>query len=177
MSPSVKWHTNYDDIAELESLCCEEFDVQRHEVGLTKLVPQPGERILVIGFGTGHSLAEIARAVGANGKALGFDMSECSQRGCADAKFLPHEANSLDGIFTSYTLEQFDALPLATVLVECKRALRPGGRIVVIGLSNAREQGNDCGHLSRMLTAAGFAAKEAEMASMWAPIEIVLAAK
>jgi ubiquinone/menaquinone biosynthesis C-methylase UbiE len=172
-------NTNYDEMAKLEGLFVEEFDKQVREVGLNKLVPQPGERILVIGFGTRHSLAEIARAVGPSGKALGFDLSERAQLGRPDARLLPHEANSLDGIFTSYTLERFDAPPLPTVLVECQRVLRPGGRIVAVGVSRIWEQGPDCEatDVRRMLTAAGFAIKEAEVRRMWAPIEIVLAVK
>jgi ubiquinone/menaquinone biosynthesis C-methylase UbiE len=124
-------------------------------------MPQPGECILVIGFGTAHSVSQIARAVGPSGKALGFDMSERAQLGCGGAKLFPHEANSLDGIFTSYTMERFDAPPLPTVLLECKRVLRPGSRIVAIGVSRECEQGPECDpiHMRRMLTAAGFAIK------------------
>ena len=172
-------NTNYDQIANLESLFVDQFDKQVHEVGLSKLGPQPGERVLQIGFGRIQSRAAIAKAVGPSGKALSFDLSEHAQRGCADTKLLPYEANSLDGIFTSYSLEWFDAPPLPTVLDDCHRVLRPGGRIVVIGLSREHEQGPDCDPVSlrRMLTVAGFEIKDAEVRRMWAPIEIVLAVK
>jgi demethylmenaquinone methyltransferase/2-methoxy-6-polyprenyl-1,4-benzoquinol methylase len=171
--------TNYDEMAKLEGLFIGQFDKQVHELGLSKLAPRSGERVLVIRFGTRQSRAAIAEAVGPSGKALGFDLSERAQRGCADTKLLTYEANSLDGIFTSYSLERFDAPPLPTVLDDCHRVLRRGGRIVVIGLSTACEQGPDCDSLSlrRMLTAAGFTIQEAEVRRLWAPVEIVLAVK
>jgi demethylmenaquinone methyltransferase/2-methoxy-6-polyprenyl-1,4-benzoquinol methylase len=171
--------TDYDALARLENLCVEQFDKQVQEVGLRKLAPRSGERVLVIGFGTRQSRAAIARAVGPSGKALGFDLSERARRGCGDTNLLPYEPNSLDGIFTSYSLERFDAPPLPAVLQECQLVLRPGGRIVVIGVSRACEQGPDCDSLPlrRMLTAAGFTIQEAEVRRMWAPVEIVLAVK
>ena len=121
-----------DATAKLESLLDDEFDKQVHELGLRKLAPRSGECVLVIGFGTTDSRAAIAKAVGPSGEALGFDLSERAQPGCASPKQLPYEGNSLDGIFTSYSLERFDAPPLPTVLNDCHRVLRQGGRIVVI---------------------------------------------
>ena len=38
------------------------------EAGLRKLAVQPGESGLEIGFDTGHCLAELARAVGPDGR-------------------------------------------------------------------------------------------------------------
>jgi ubiquinone/menaquinone biosynthesis C-methylase UbiE len=171
--------TNYDALARLESVCVEQFEKQVHEVGLRKLAPQLGERVLVIGFGTSESRAAISKAVGRSGKALGFDLSERAQQRRADTTFLPYEADSLDGIFTSYTLERFDAPPLPTVLDDCHRALRPGGRIVVIGVSRAWEREPDCDSVSlrRKLTAAGFTIQGAQLRKMWTPVEIVLAVK
>jgi len=58
-------------------------------------------------------------------------------------------------------MEWFNVPPLPTVLLECKRLLRPGGRIVVIGVPKACEQWSDCDpiYTRRMRTAAGFAIK------------------
>jgi demethylmenaquinone methyltransferase/2-methoxy-6-polyprenyl-1,4-benzoquinol methylase len=44
--------------------------------GLEKLSAQPGEKILEIGFGTGHCLAALAKAVGTTGRVIGLDLSD-----------------------------------------------------------------------------------------------------
>ena len=46
------------------------------EEGIKMLAPSPGEHLLEIGFGTGHVLVELARAVGPKGKVFGIDLSE-----------------------------------------------------------------------------------------------------
>ncbi len=43
--------------------------------GLRLLNTQPGERVLEVGFGTGHSLIALARAVGSTGKVIGIDLA------------------------------------------------------------------------------------------------------
>jgi demethylmenaquinone methyltransferase/2-methoxy-6-polyprenyl-1,4-benzoquinol methylase len=171
--------TNYREMVRLESLCCEQFDKQVREAALSKLAPRSGEHVLVIGFAPRQSQTAIAQAVGRSREALGFDLSDRDQLGCGDANLLPYEPNSLDGIVTSYTPERLDAPPLPAGLRECKRVLRPGGRIVVVGVSRAYEPGPDREFFSlrRMLTAAGFTITTAELRRMWTPIEIVSALK
>src|SRR5688500_18506139 len=44
--------------------------------GLRKLSAQPGERILEMGFGTGHCLVTFAKAVGPMGRVIGVDISD-----------------------------------------------------------------------------------------------------
>jgi demethylmenaquinone methyltransferase/2-methoxy-6-polyprenyl-1,4-benzoquinol methylase len=106
----------YNKIAKVYDLLSEESEKPMREAGLRKLAAQPGERILEVGFGTGHCLLEIARAVGPTGKALGIDISdqmvvlaqdllkrkgltERTELTCGDAEKLPYESNSLDGIW------------------------------------------------------------------------------
>lgn len=202
----------YNKIAKVYDLLSEEAEKPMREAGLKMLAPQPGEKILEIGFGTGHSLVTIARSVGPQGKALGIDISDAmvmlaqellfregvaahSQVQRGDAEQLPFGDASLDGIFFSFTLELFDTPDLPRVLAECKRVLRPGGRIVVVAVSREGEQGTmlklyewthkhfpnlmDCRpiYVRRALEAAGFTIRDAQVQSMWVPVEIVLAGK
>lgn len=202
----------YNKIAKVYDLLSEEAEKPMREAGLRMLAPQPGEKILEIGFGTGHSLVTIARSVGPQGKALGIDISDAmvmlaqellfregvaaqSQVQRGDAEQLPFGDASLDGIFFSFTLELFDTPDLPRVLAECQRVLRPGGRIVVVAVSREGDQGvmlklyewthkhfpnlMDCRpiYVRRALEAAGFTIRDAQVQSMWVPVEIVLAGK
>ncbi|MBS3817989.1 class I SAM-dependent methyltransferase [bacterium] len=120
--------------------------------GLRMLNPEAGEGILEIGFGTGYALARLAESVGTEGKVQGIDISErmlersrkrLKSKGMldraslvrGDASSLPYGADSLDAVFASFTLELFDTSEIFTVLQECRRVLKPEGRIVVVGLS------------------------------------------
>jgi len=122
------------------------------EVGLEKLQAREGEKILEIGFGTGHCTLALARSVGCSGKVYGLDISDgmrkvtqsrIGQAGLAkrvelklgDAAKLPFEANSFDAVFTSFTLELFDTPEIRVVLQECQRVLNGGGRICVVAMS------------------------------------------
>ena len=122
------------------------------------LAAAPGEHVLEIGFGTGHILVELAKAVGPTGKVFGIDLSEnmlaqakdllerenLTDRAsleCGDAENLPYGDDSMDGIFMCFTLELFDTPDIPKVLAECKRVLRPGGRIVVVAVSKEGKEG------------------------------------
>jgi ubiquinone/menaquinone biosynthesis C-methylase UbiE len=202
----------YNKIAKVYDLLSEEAEKPMREAGLKKLAARPGERILEVGFGTGHYLVEIAKSVGPNSKALGIDISDqmlkhaqdvlakdgladCAELRCGDAEQLPYEANSLDAIFFSFTLELFDTPEIPKVMTECKRVLRPSGRLLVVAVSREGKPGvmlnlyewthkhfpnlMDCRpiYVRRALEAADFTIKEADVESMWVPVEIVLAVK
>ena len=122
------------------------------DIGLQMLAAKPGERILEIGFGTGHCLVALGTAVSPTGTVDGIDISEGMAAIAAkrireagltaqvnlhlgDATTLPFEANTFDAIFMSFTLELFDTPEIPLVLSQCDHVLRPNGRIVVVSLA------------------------------------------
>ena len=142
----------YNKIARVYDLLSEKAERPMREAGLEMLGAQSGERVLEIGFGTGHCLVSLAKAVGPDGRVLGIDISDemvaitrkrleeegLSERcsiGRGDAESLPCEDASLDAVFVSFTLELFDTPEIPRVLGEVRRTLKPGGRLVVVAVS------------------------------------------
>ena len=122
------------------------------DLGLKKLGVREGERVLEIGFGTGHTILTLAQSTGRSGKVYGIDLSPrmvgiaqdrvdeagLSERvvlRCGDAAQLPFETGCFNVIFMSFTLELFDTPEISEVLNECRRVLCGGGRMCVISLS------------------------------------------
>ncbi len=122
------------------------------DAGLDLLTPAPGEKILEIGYGTGHALVCLARAVGTAGRVYGVDISPGMRLRAesrlewaglsgrvelttGDACALPFVDGSLDAIFMSFTLELFDTPEIPVLLSECWRVLASGGRIAVVSLA------------------------------------------
>lgn len=202
----------YNKIAGVYDLLAERSEQPLRDAGLEKLDARPGERLLEIGFGTGHTVATLARAVGPQGKVCGIDISENMaaaarqllekeglgdrvELACGDAEKLPYGDQSIDGIVMNFTLELFDTPDIPRVLAECKRVLRPGGRIVVVAISKQGKQGlvikafewthrhfpnlMDCRpiYVSRALESAGLRIEDATIDRMWVPVEIVRASK
>jgi demethylmenaquinone methyltransferase/2-methoxy-6-polyprenyl-1,4-benzoquinol methylase len=119
---------------------------------------QEGERILEIGFGTGHCLLSLARAVGPAGRVYGLDLSngmaEIARKRLqkagvlervdvkvGDAVSLPVQPSSLDAVFMSFTLELFDTPEIPIVLEQCWKALRKEGRMVVVAMGQPEKPG------------------------------------
>lgn len=118
--------------------------------GLRALAAQPGERVLEIGFGTGHALVSLAHSVAPSGYVVGVDISDgmaavaarrlaeadCAGRvALADGARLPFAAGSFDAVFMSFTLELFDTPLLPSVLASCGEVLRSSGRLCVVALA------------------------------------------
>ena len=66
----------YDKISGVYDLLAEHSEGPVRQTGLDRLALARGERVLEIGYGTGHCLVQIAKAVGPEGKVFGIDLSE-----------------------------------------------------------------------------------------------------
>src|SRR5918996_73067 len=109
------------------------------------LEPQPGERVLEVGPGTGYYTLDLAEWVGDEGvveildiqqEMLDHTMQAAQQRGIAnirptqgDARSLPHEGDSFDAAVLVTVLGEISDQDAA--LRELERVLKPGGRLVV----------------------------------------------
>ena len=109
------------------------------------LDPQPGERILEIGVGTGYYSLDLADWVGDGGELELFDLQQemldhtmrrADERGLrnvtatqGDATSLPHPDGSVDAVVLTATLGEIPDREAA--LSEIARVLRPGGRLIV----------------------------------------------
>jgi ubiquinone/menaquinone biosynthesis C-methylase UbiE len=130
------------------------FERRARMTGLELLRVRPGERVLELGCGAGGALVPLARAVGSAGRVVGLDLSpgmlrmaasrigraglaDTAELVVADATSVPFADASFDALFMSFTLELFDTPEIPHVLAECRRVLRPGGRIGVVALSRA----------------------------------------
>ena len=178
---------------------------------LRKLRAREGEMILEIGFGTGHGILVLARAVGHSGRVHGIDIAEgmlaitrsrlreagLMERAdltCGDASSLPYPAAFFDAVFMSFTLELFATPEIQTVLQQCRRVLKSGGRLCVVAMSKEGKSGlmmklYEWGHekfpnyldcrpifVRQAIENAGFEISDMIMMTTWGlPIGIVLA--
>ena len=150
----VEARNGYDGASRWYRFLEEPFERRAQAVGLDLLHAQPGERILELGCGAGGALIALARAAGQTGRVVGLDLSpgmisqaaaRLRRAGLADravllvgdATSIPWPDVSVDALFMAFTLELFDTPEIPLVLAECRRVLRPGGRIGVVSLSRA----------------------------------------
>ena len=110
------------------------------------LEPQPGERVLELGVGTGYYTVELARWLAPDGRLDLFDLQQemldhtmrAVQKAGVETPVVPTQG---DATAMPYPDATFDAVVLTTVLGEIPdqeaalreiaRVLRPGGRLIV----------------------------------------------
>jgi ubiquinone/menaquinone biosynthesis C-methylase UbiE len=208
----VQTKAYYNKISRFYDLLSDRSEAPMRRAGLDLLKAGAGEKILEIGFGTGRVLVDLAKAVGPQGKVFGVDLSDqmlrlakknltragligrCRLR-CGDAAHLSYREDTMDAVFMSFTLELFDTPEIPLLLSECKRVLRPGGRIVVVGMSKEEARDRlvdvyewthkhfpnfvDCRPIcvQTVLRESGFLIQKVLKKRMWVPVEIVLGLK
>jgi len=193
---------NYDRLSWSYDLLAGTFENRYKDKAIDLLSVSAGEAVLEIGPGTGYALVRLARAVGEAGKVYGLEISpRMLERARArvydagleknvglvqgDAAELPFPDERFDAVFASFVLEIFSPTEIPCVLAECRRVLRPGGRIAVVSLwaagprtlmlrlygwsHNRWPKLIDCRpiHGATDLTAAGFEILERRRQSMW----------
>jgi ubiquinone/menaquinone biosynthesis C-methylase UbiE len=176
------------------------------------LALQPGERILEIGCGTGKALLEMGALAGLSGRVLGvdlsFEMARCASRRIhaddnvhiyvcqGDASVMPCPAAFFDSVLMTFTLELFPLAEIPEVLSECRRLLRPGGRLAVVSLLETEKPAwmecaygwahhhfprlIDCRPIraGKILADNGFLLRYQDRQSLWGlPVEVLVAGK
>jgi ubiquinone/menaquinone biosynthesis C-methylase UbiE len=149
---------NYDRIGKWYDLFASGSEKHFRRAGLRYLNAVPGETVLEIGFGTGHSLVEIAEAVGQSGKVYGIDISrrmleiakqQVAAAGyggrielqCMDASTLPYAENTFDALFMSFVLEVFEPSEIGPFLCECRKVIKSDGRMCIVAMSSKGKRG------------------------------------
>jgi demethylmenaquinone methyltransferase/2-methoxy-6-polyprenyl-1,4-benzoquinol methylase len=114
----------------------------------------PGDAALDLCCGTGDLALELARRVGAGGRVVGCDFSErmlelarrkAGERGASQARFewadaleLPYAEGSFDAVAVGFGVRNLVDLELG--LAEMARVLKPGGRAVILEITQPRRR-------------------------------------
>jgi ubiquinone/menaquinone biosynthesis C-methylase UbiE len=144
--------SSYDKMSPFYDLLAGAFERRHSFTALTLLNIAKGEKVLEIGFGTGHCLLRMAESADAEGRVFGIDLStgmlelaarrlekaglrERVELTCGDAASLPYRDAKFDAVFLSFVLELFDTPEIPRVLAEIMRVLKPSGRLGSVAMS------------------------------------------
>lgn len=123
----------------------ERYEGRAKRLALARLDLAPGQQLLNVGVGTGKEHQKLQAAIAPNGLAFGLDLSAVmlnlaqSRTGAplceGNARHLPFATASFDRLFSSYLLDLLPARDLPGLLVDFGRVLKPGGRMVLVSLT------------------------------------------
>lgn len=120
--------------------------------------PDAGCKLLDIGCGTGKALLAMLDQIPVPAKVIGLDISmgmcrvaqQKLQRkksensaaiSCANALNAPFSDGQFDGILLSFTFELFPQDLFGPLLQECRRLLKPEGKLVLVSMACAQKAG------------------------------------
>lgn len=150
----------YDRISQSYDVIADAGERAARKAGEALLAAKPGETIIEIGYGTGHSTVALAKAVAPGGRVFGVDVSSGMRKVAqarvaqndlqafvdltlGDARRLPYADSSVDAAFMSFTLELFALEEIPLVLSEIRRVLRAGGRFANVSMATVPEGGHE----------------------------------
>lgn len=144
----------YDRISGVYDLISDRSEQRFRDRGVELLAVEPGQRVLEIGFGTGHCLVALAEATGSTGRVDGMDISpgmvEVATKRVEEAGLdnvhlktaacppLPFEDSVFDAVFLSFTLELFPDEETPQVLSEIARVLVPTGKLGIVAMARPK---------------------------------------
>lgn len=121
------------------------YEGRAKALALELLAVAAGQRVLHVGVGTGTEHAALHQASGFERLVVGYDLSRgmlqlTRQRAdtplCeGDAARLPFASSQFDRLFSAYMLDLIPLAEIPQVLSEFRRVLRPGGRLVLVSLT------------------------------------------
>ena len=122
------------------------FERQAKDRALALLDVGSAKRVLNVGVGTGKEQRTIQAALPPGGHSFGIDLSwemlSVTRRRVpqtllcnAQAAHLPFAANSFDRLLCTYVLDLLGTAVLPQVLSEFHRVLQPGGKLVLVSLT------------------------------------------
>lgn len=127
----------------------ERFEGRAKTMALDLLSVTPGQRVLHVGVGTGAEHAALQGAVGPVGLVVGYDLSrgmlQLTRKRAdtplyeGDATQLPFRPQQFDRLLSAYMLDLIPLTEIPLVLAEFRRVLRPGGRLVLVSLTEGAD--------------------------------------
>jgi len=140
----------YNLFADFYGLWSALFEEKAITHGLALAQVLPGEHVLEVAVGPGKIMARLTQQAGEAGCAVGVDVAWRMLRAArrrspkallvrADAHSLPFREGAFDLVWSSYFLDLVPTAELTPLLRELRRVLRPGGRLLLVSLSQKGE--------------------------------------
>ena len=121
------------------------YEGRAKEQAFNALQLEPGLNVLSVGVGTGKELAKFQAEIAPTGTVFGLDLSRgmCQLAKArvgaticqADARQIPFSGQVFDRLYAGYVLDLLPFADLEQLLVDFRRQLQPGGKLVILALT------------------------------------------